>query len=433
MQPRKKIALLPWGNLIEDFLDTIGVSFEQFCTEMTGGWLFGYVEALKRAGVETVLFCFSARVSTVERHLHRPTGAFVCVLPVPQVYQATRTNTINPYGLNVDEVYGKVQGIRRRWLTTVRDISPYLAMPLWLFARELRKENCQAIICQEYEYARFDLCVLVGKLMRIHVFATFQGGIVHFSRLEQHIRPHSVRGCAGLIVATNSEAQRVQAKYTLDPAKIASVFNPIDIQIWKATGKLTARQQLNIPVDAQVVVCHGRIAIRQKGLDILLDAWVQLGNERPDQPLLLLIIGTGPDVAEFRNLIAKKNAERIIWVDQYIHDKQTIMAYLSAADLYTLPSRHEGFPVAPIEAMACSLPVVATDAPGVADILIDGENSGGIIVPKENAKALAKAIGQVLDDATKRMKMAANARLNVEKRFSLEAIGAQLRTAIFSK
>jgi hypothetical protein len=37
------IALLPWGDLIEDFLDTIGVSFEAFCNEMTGGWLFGYI------------------------------------------------------------------------------------------------------------------------------------------------------------------------------------------------------------------------------------------------------------------------------------------------------------------------------------------------------------------------------------------------------
>ncbi|HEY9769020.1 MAG TPA: hypothetical protein V6C71_11085 [Coleofasciculaceae cyanobacterium] len=51
------IALLHWGNLIEDFLDTINVWFASFCQEMTGGWLFGYVNALKLSGVKTVLYC----------------------------------------------------------------------------------------------------------------------------------------------------------------------------------------------------------------------------------------------------------------------------------------------------------------------------------------------------------------------------------------
>lgn len=40
--------LLHWGNVWEDFLDSIGVSFKAFCNEMTGGWMFGYIEALRR-------------------------------------------------------------------------------------------------------------------------------------------------------------------------------------------------------------------------------------------------------------------------------------------------------------------------------------------------------------------------------------------------
>ena len=45
------VALLPWGDEWEDFLAMIGVSFDEFCTEMTGGWLFGYIEALDRFGI----------------------------------------------------------------------------------------------------------------------------------------------------------------------------------------------------------------------------------------------------------------------------------------------------------------------------------------------------------------------------------------------
>ena len=53
--------MLPWGHTVEDFLDGLGVSFDQFCMEMTGGWLFGYVRALQLAGLQVTIFCFSSR------------------------------------------------------------------------------------------------------------------------------------------------------------------------------------------------------------------------------------------------------------------------------------------------------------------------------------------------------------------------------------
>src|SRR6266581_8455807 len=84
------IALLPWGNVLEDFLDTIGVSLESFCNEFTGSWMFGYVDALRRVGVRTVLICISAHVARPSRFTHTPTGATICVLPAPRSYRAIR-------------------------------------------------------------------------------------------------------------------------------------------------------------------------------------------------------------------------------------------------------------------------------------------------------------------------------------------------------
>jgi hypothetical protein len=45
-----QVAILPWGNVIEDYIDVIEVSVEAFATEMEGGWLFGYADALFAAG-----------------------------------------------------------------------------------------------------------------------------------------------------------------------------------------------------------------------------------------------------------------------------------------------------------------------------------------------------------------------------------------------
>jgi len=425
-QSEPTIALLHWGDLIEDFLDTIGVSFESFCNEMTGGWLFGYIDALRLAGVRTVLFCISAQVTEPMRYIHKPTGATICVLPAPKIYNLARQQMLNPYGWTLEEVFGEVRGVNRHLLAILRDISPYLATPLQLLTRELRREGCQAILCQEYEYARFDACVLLGQLMRLPVFATFQGGDFQLSRLERPLRPLSLQACAGLIVATQTEVQRVQEHYGVPSTKIAQIFNPLDVATWKAMDRNEARAALGIPLDAQVVVNHGRIDIQRKGLDVLLEAWEQVYRDRPDKDLRLLLVGTGSDAEKLRDRIATMQLQGVIWVDEYVRDRTAIRRYLSAADVYTLPSRHEGFPVAPIEAMACGLPVVAADAPGVPDIFEGGEASGGLVVPRGDAAALALALGRILDNKDWGRQLGELARKRAENCFSLEAIGTQL-------
>ena len=56
------VALLPWGDLLEDFLDPLGLDVQDYARSMTGGWLFGYVEALARVDVRCLIVCVSARV-----------------------------------------------------------------------------------------------------------------------------------------------------------------------------------------------------------------------------------------------------------------------------------------------------------------------------------------------------------------------------------
>ena len=443
-QSEPTIALLPCAELIEDFLDHIEISFETFCKEFVGSWMFGYINALQRAGVRTVLFCISAEVTQPSRFTHAPTGATICMLPAPKLYRAYRQVqrwALNRAGVSEKSNFGNVYGLQSRrhspvlvaLKNIVKSLGSYLSTPLGTLAHELRAENCAAILCQEYEYARFDACTLLGKWMGLPVFATFQGGDKLQSFLEYPMRLLAFRACTGLLVATQTEIERLQLQYGVPTTKIARIFNPVDVGTWQASDRSEARAELGIPDNARVVVYHGRIDMYRKGLDVLLDAWELICCDRPDQDLRLLLVGTGPNAEQLSQRITTMQLRGVIWLNEFVNDRTVIQRYLSAADVYSLASRQEGFPVAPIEAMACNLPVVAADAPGVPDILEGGEVSGGLVVPREDATALAQALGRVLDDEAWGRELGDRARSRAESCFTPEIVGKQLGDVLLSQ
>ena len=438
-----KIALLHCYDLIDDFLDSIHISFDTFCKEFVGSWMFGYINALKQVGVETVLFCISVRVTEPSRYLHEPTGATICVLPASKAYRTYRTirrKLLRTYGATEGQTFKDIlssnnthRSVLSRLKDSVRSVGSYLSTPLDLLANELKQEGCQAILCQEYEFARFDTCGILGKRIGVPIFATFQGGNETQSFLEYPLRRLAFHLCQGVIIATQTEIDRVRQHYRVPNAKIARIFNPIDITSWQRCDRTQARESLGIPLDARVVVWHGRVEIERKGLDILLDAWKQVCCTRPDRELRLLLIGTGSDAAKLHQRLDSNPLPGTIWIDEFVNDRTRIQHYLSAADVYVMSSRQEGFPVAPIEAMACGLPVVATDAPGIPDILEQGEMSGGLVVPRNDVTALADAIGRVLDHPDWAQELGRRARLRVEQHFASEAVGQQLRNFLLPK
>ena len=83
-------------------------------------------------------------------------------------------------------------------------------------------------------------------------------------------------------------------------------------------------------------------------------------------------------------------------------------------------------PVAPLEAMACGLPIVATAAQGLPDILANGEASGGLIVPRDEPAAIAQALKKLNDDPIMRERLGQAARKRIEAHFSLGAVAGAL-------
>ena len=423
---RKRIALLPWGNVIEDFLEGISLTLDEFCERMTGGWLFGYAQALRMAGWDPVMICVSRDATKPLRRQHAPSGMAVWVLPPWPVYRALARRMKNPHGWTVAGAFGWTPWFRvpDRWMR--KELAPYLATPLGALAPVLRREGCRALLVQEYEQGRFDMCILLGRWLRLPVLATFQGGDRHAGWLEPLTRPIALRTASGLAVASAVEAERLVARYCVAPQRIWRVYNPIDLDVWRPVPRTEARCALGIPADARVVIWHGRIERYRKGLDVLLDAWGRVQARADGQRARLLMVGAGADNDWLHDRIRAMPGAGVDWVDRYELDRGRMRHYLSAADLYALPSRIEGLPVAPLEAMACGLPVVASDIPSISEIFEHGDASGAVLVSPESAERFARALELLLSDVGLRSKLAEAARRTVEERFSLAAVSAQL-------
>jgi glycosyltransferase involved in cell wall biosynthesis len=423
------VALLPAGETIEDFLDPLGLTFAQLRDELTGGWLFGYADALRRAGMRPSIVCVSRDAGRPVRDVHRPTGAALWRLPRPRVNALAQRAARAAAGPAADDPPLWARALR----SPPRHAAWLLSSPVLAIARLARHERWDAMICQDYEQPRFDACVALGRALGIPVFGSFQGAERALSPLERPLRPLAIRAAAGLIAGPAGEVSRLRARYDLPPERVARIFNPLDTAPWATGDRATARAQLDIAPDAWVAAWHGRVERHKKGLDVLLDAWERVLAAPGDRPRVLLLVGTGRDAGWLRGELARHGWPGVCWVDRYLLDKSAIAARLAAADAYVFPSRLEGFPVAPVEAMACGLPVVAAGATGVADILEGGERAGGIVVPVGDAAALADALLRLWSDPAFSAALGERAAGRAEHAFSVEAVGAQLRRFVLER
>jgi glycosyltransferase involved in cell wall biosynthesis len=414
MTARPTVALPIWGDRFEDVFTPLGISLDDF-RDLTGSWFLGYVEGLRRAEVDTVLVLVSAQVRWTTCFEHRPTGARVVVLRTPRRYRV-----LKPLRRHLEG---------RRWgHKAFGSLTSYLSVPLTAFLRVLRQEAIDVVLVQDYEHARFDLFVLLGRLARRPVFSSFQGGDTLRSRLERPLRRRSIRACAGFVVGSAAERDRVRRVHGIPDAKVAAIPNAIDVHPLRTEARAEARRELGVPAATTVVEWHGRVLLHRKGLDTLVAAWQQVCAERPDRDLLLLLLGTGPDAPALHRMIDASGVASVRWRDEFVTQREELAPYLAAADIYVLPSRHEGFPIALLEAMANELAVVATDVPGVADIL-GGAGEGdetGLLVPRDDPAALATGLGRLLDDDRLVRQLGAAGRERVVLRYSVDAVGRDL-------
>jgi GalNAc-alpha-(1->4)-GalNAc-alpha-(1->3)-diNAcBac-PP-undecaprenol alpha-1,4-N-acetyl-D-galactosaminyltransferase len=153
---------------------------------------------------------------------------------------------------------------------------------------------------------------------------------------------------------------------------------------------------------AHSLIAIGRLDPR-KGFDLLLRAFHQIHPQYPDWQLTIL--GEGSRRSQLEELRSQLQLTDCVHLPGAVTN---VRDYLAQAELFVMPSRVEGFPMALCEAMVCGLPVLATDClSGPRDIIEDGVN--GVLVATEDVDALAAGLAALMSDPAQRRHLADNA------------------------
>ncbi|MFI5346423.1 MAG: glycosyltransferase [Elusimicrobiota bacterium] len=195
------------------------------------------------------------------------------------------------------------------------------------------------------------------------------------------------------------------------PSKVIVIRNGVDLAGWSPSkiDRQKKRLELRLGGTDVLVGAIGRLD-RQKGFATLIEAMARLKNS----PLRCVILGDGPEHDRLAALIRKHALERTVWL---LGEKTDIPSWLSALDMYCLPSLWEGLPNSLLEAMALGLPVVAANVDGVPEAVTDGKT--GLLVPPASPAALAKALQGLAADADKRAALGAAAKASISESFTL--------------
>lgn len=178
---------------------------------------------------------------------------------------------------------------------------------------------------------------------------------------------------------------------------------------WSAEYDKNVARPAGIPADAIVLMYIAMSKGRPyKGLAFLLEAVGMLKNER----IHLVCIGDyDPSAAETAHRLAPGRVH-------LLGETPNAAAYLRFADIYVLPSLREGLPRTIKEAMAAGLPVIASNIPGSAELVSDGES--GLLVEPASSTALAQAIERLAGDETMRRRLGQAGKERLATEFGLE-------------
>lgn len=215
-----------------------------------------------------------------------------------------------------------------------------------------------------------------------------------------------------VVANSTAAAEFALRSHHTDPSKICTIRNGVELIAPLSTSERTAwRRKVGAGVGDFVIGCVGNYRdLKRHGL--LIDAFATLARDQSD--LLLVLVGDGPMRPEMERQIAALGlGDRVLLHGRELDPRPMYGAF----DIVVQSSRSEGLPNVLLEAAAAGRPIVATDAGGSGEIVIDGRT--GLLVPIDDLDSLTGALRRATQDPDLRQRIGAAARLHVAEKFGM--------------
>jgi teichuronic acid biosynthesis glycosyltransferase TuaC len=275
----------------------------------------------------------------------------------------------------------------------------------------LRHEGRLDLIDSHFAYPDGYAATIIGRWMKVPVTVTLRGTEVPISRspFRRRLMIAGLRR-ATKIFSVAEALKRHVGGMGITSENIAVVGNGVDTTKFHAIDKAEARKQLGIPSDAQVMISVGGL-VERKGMHRVIECLPLLTARYPR--LQYLIVG-GPSVegdwgARLRQMVAELRVQdHVRFLGPLAPD--TLKVPLSAADIFVLATRNEGWANVFLEAMACGLPIVTTNVGGNAEVVSSPDY--GRLVTFGASDELAYAIAEAFETDWDRRRIIEYARAN---------------------
>lgn len=284
---------------------------------------------------------------------------------------------------------GNIIEIHRPYMVTFGNLGARLKIDTFEHAirRAFRQIKDKPDVC----YGHFWQCIIVlyplAREAGIPLFgASGEEDISTYVHVTEEYKKRIRSYIGGVISVSTKNQQECFSLNLVDPEKSIVIPNAVDLDLFKLMDKRRCRQKLGLNDDDFIVSFVGQFMPR-KGTLRLNEALKKINDRR----IKAVFIGSGLEIPDYDGILYKGRLN---------HDE--IPYWLNAADIFVLPTENEGCCNSIIEAMACGLPVVSTNAPFNYDILSD-QNS--IMVDCHNVDVIARAIISLRDDPLLRQRL----------------------------
>jgi glycosyltransferase involved in cell wall biosynthesis len=308
------------------------------------------------------------------------------------IFVKNQVEALRERGLHVDVIAVTNPSMKKKDV-----IRKYVFWLLKTVLHLIAKGRHYDVVHAHYVFPTGMLGVLYKKLWKTRLVVTAHGGdIDRMANKSDRIRSWTkfILQEADHVIAVGQKLyDNIHENFDIAKEKLSIINMGVNRNIFQPMDKTTAREKCGISSSAIPILFVGNI-IEQKGLLELVKAYHMLKHEISN--VSLYMIGAKKDSAFYHKLLKYIDENNV--QDVFMYDalpQSEIAVWMSAAEVFVLPSHLEGFGLVALEAMSCHTPVVGSDVGGLSYLLADG---AGLLIEPRNPQSLYEGLKKVITD-----------------------------------